>query len=52
MKVYCLLYADDTVVVSDNEAELQSALNAVNDYCDRWHSNVNVSKTKVVIFQK
>lgn len=52
MRLYCMLYADDTVVLAENEADMQSALNAVKDYCDLWHLSVNVSKTKVVIFSK
>lgn len=47
-----MLYADDTIGLAENEADMQSALNAVKDYCDLWYLSVNVSKTKVVIFSK
>ena len=50
LKIYVLLYADDTIVLSESAEELQKALNAVYDYCNNWKLTVNISKTKVVIF--
>ena len=50
LKIYVLLYADDTIVLSESAAELQKALNAVYDYCNNWKLTVNISKTKVIIF--
>ena len=44
------MYADDTIVLAEDEKELQKALNAVKEYCTSWHLTVNTSKTKVVIF--
>jgi len=52
MKLFSLLYADDTIVIATNECELQSALDGVSDYCKLWLLKVNVTKTKVVIFSK
>ena len=51
-KLYLLLYADDTVILAENEKDLQSALNAMSDYCKLWGLTVNAAKTKVVIFWK
>ena len=51
-KLLILLYADDTVLFSDNSDDLQSALNVFDEYCKIWRLNVNVSKTKVVIFAR
>lgn len=48
----CLMYADDTVLISKSEAGLQKALNKLHDYCTKWKFTVNRSKTKVMIFQK
>ena len=45
-----LLYADDTVIFSDNESGLQHALNVFEKYCSQWKLKVNVSKTEVVVF--
>ena len=35
-KLYILLYADDTVIFAEPEAELQSPLNAMFLYCKSW----------------
>ena len=50
LKLLILLYADDTVLFSDNETDLQHSLVVFEDYCQRWKLNVNTSKTKIVIF--
>ena len=50
--LYVLLYADDTIVMAENESDLQLALNAMQQYCNDWKLVVNVKKTKVVIFSK
>ena len=52
LRLYCLLYADDTVVLAETAPQLQEALYAVHEYCDRWGLQVNVDKTKVLIFSK
>ena len=33
LKLFVLLYADDTVILSENEHESQQALNGVYNYC-------------------
>ena len=33
LKVFVLLYADDTIILAENEIELQLALNKVYEYC-------------------
>ena len=35
-KVFLLLYADDIVLFADSKAELQTSLNALYDYCQKW----------------
>ena len=50
LKLLVLLYADDTVLISNNEKDLQKSLDTFNEYCKIWHMNVNISKTKVVVF--
>ena len=52
LKLYILLYADDTVVLSESPVELQNALNGMYDYCKKWKMTVNANKTKVVIFSR
>ena len=51
-KLFCLLYADDSIILAESPEELQVALDAVQDYCRKWHLIVNTSKTKIVIFSR
>ena len=50
--VFALLYADDTVVLSENEKELQLARNSVHEYCTMYNLTVNTSKTKIMVFSR
>ena len=52
LKLYILLYADDTIIMAEKKEELQVALHAVGDYCRIWKLQVNVSKTKIIKFSK
>ena len=52
LKLFVLLYADDTIIMAENEIEMQRALNAAHEYCERWDLEVNTDKTKIVIFSK
>ena len=52
MRLYMLLYADDTVLLAESAEELQAALNAMFLYCKTWNLSVNPTKTKVVVFEK
>ena len=50
--VCCLLYADDIVLLADDEAQLQALLNAVNSWCSKWRLEVNLLKTNVMHVRK
>ena len=50
LKIYVLLYADDTILLAESLEELQTALNIMILYCNDWNLKINVSKTKVVFF--
>ena len=50
LKLFFLLYADDTILFSENAEGLQKALNCLEDYCNIWKLQVNTSKTKITIF--
>jgi hypothetical protein len=52
IKIFVLLYADDTVIFSESKEGMQSALNIFQSYCDKWKLTVNVNKIKVLIFSK
>lgn len=51
-KLNCLLYADDLILLSESEKGLQSCLDYLSTYCSRWKLNINISKTKVMVFSK
>jgi hypothetical protein len=52
IKLFVILYADDTVILTDTKEGVQNALNIFQSYCEIWKPEVNVNKTKVVIFSK
>ena len=52
LKVFALLYADDTIVLAENEKELQLALDSVHEYCTLYNLTVNTSKTKIIVFSR
>lgn len=52
MKVFLLLYADDTLLFSETLEGMQNLLTVFDEYCKLWKLEVNTEKTKVVIFSK
>ena len=49
-KVNHLLWADDLVAMSLNSDDLNALLKSINDFCTAWGLEVNIDKTKVMIF--
>lgn len=52
LNLIVLMYADDTIVISDSPQGLQKSLDCLRDYCNLWKLKVNETKTKVMIFSK
>lgn len=52
VKMFLLMYADDTALMSETDEDLQDALNIFESYCQQWKLTVNTKKSKVVIFSK
>ena len=50
--VSILMYADDIVLVSNNEEKLQIMLNTLHDWCKRWRVIINTNKSKTVHFRR
>ena len=48
--LFVLLYADDTIILAENEIELQLALNKVYEYCMMFKLSVNTTRTKIIGF--
>ena len=44
------MHADGTVLISCSEMELQKALRSLEKYCNYWKLNVNIDKTKTMLF--
>ena len=51
LKIFILLYADDTAILSHSAEGLQKALLVYSEYCDLWKLKINHTKSKIVIFQ-
>ena len=51
ISLFLLMYADDTVLLSESRDGLQNILNQLKIYSDNWDISVNVEKTKIVVFR-
>ena len=52
LRLYILLYADDTIILAESPKQLQLALNSVREYCDKNYLKLNLSKTKIIVFSR
>ena len=52
LKLFTLLYAYDTILITDSAEDLQNGLNIFHLYCNQWKLKINTSKTKIVILAK
>ncbi len=52
IRLFVLLYADDTIIITENEEQLHKSLSIFGQYCNVWKLKVNFTKTKIVIFSK
>ena len=50
LKILTLLYTDDTVIFATDPATFQENISAIFEYSERWRLNVNLNKTKVLVF--
>lgn len=50
IKLFVLLYAGDTVLMSEDQESTQNLLNDFSDYCRLWKFQINMNKTKVMVF--
>ena len=51
-KLSCLLFADDLLIFSETKTGLQNSLNNLALYCDKWQIELNIKKTKSMIFNR
>ena len=50
LEIFLLLYADDTIILSNTAEGLQNALDTYSRYCAQWKLTVNYNKSKILIF--
>ena len=46
------MFADDMVIIGHSNLDLQQHLNRLHLYCNLWGLEVNIAKTKAVVFRK
>lgn len=51
-KLNCLLYADDLIMISETKPGIQKCLDKLHHYTKMWNLEVNLKKTKIMIFQR
>ena len=51
-KIFALMFADDLIILSTSEKGLQDSLNILDSYCQKWDLEVNLKKTKCMIFKE
>ena len=49
LRLWVLLYADDTIILAKTACDLQKALDALSK---QWKMTINTSKTKIIIFSR
>ena len=52
LKLYILMYADDTVLLAESSEDLQKYLDRLNEYCIIFDLKINTSKTKYSSFRE
>ena len=50
--INALMYADDLILLSETKEGLQKQIDKLSDYCDQWKLNINLKKTKIMIFNR
>jgi len=46
-----LLYADDLFIMGDHVGRVQSLLNALSVFCEKWGLSINMNKTKAMVYR-
>ena len=47
-----LLFADDMIMMSMSANSMQRCLDNLKSYCDKWHLEVSIKKTKIIVLNK
>ena len=49
--IFLLMYAHDVALIADTLVELQRKLKALESFCQKWGMEVNLAKTKIIVFR-
>ena len=52
LKLFVLLYADDTLLLTETESDMQRAVEATLQYCKENRMCINIDKTKYMVFSR
>ena len=52
IRISHILQADDLALISDTSTGLQKLIKGLETFSQRWHIEINIEKTKVMIFNK
>ena len=52
VKLYLLLFADDSLYLASSPTKFQEGINYILEYCTKWNLKVNTDKTKVMVFRR
>ena len=50
--INALMYADDLVLISRSKEGLQRQIDTVQEYCQTWKLEINIKKTKTMVFNR
>ena len=50
LKLFILIYTDDTVILAESSDDMQNQINYFYDFCKKWRLKVNIEKSKVLVF--
>lgn len=51
LRIKILMYADDMVILAETVESLQLMINRLAEYCNKWNLQMNLEKTKVMVFK-
>ena len=52
VKLTCLAYADDIIIISHSALDLQASLECLDKFCETWKMIMNTTKSEGITFQK
>ena len=50
LKLFIVIYTDDTVILAESSDDMQNQINYFYDFCKKWRLKVNIEKSNVLGF--